>query len=334
MPRMEPAVTQLCYSLANGPNYIDTSKDLSVINRKLFRQGRVYAIQNIQVYFDGADSAATDMSQQVRSIQVDTIPNTWIVHNAWRKGFAHWQRQQKSVLANIGGPAARPRWADFKVGMDATHIQEDSSSGDQDISLDTRAGDFSTTVVPDEYKISKFHWEKDDGTQCAPLVHMLGQLNSGNNISYVGLVENYGDSRAQPGASEPTLPADASASIYARLSNVGTSELVENIGADLEGTNDSPPYDADAYPGGASVMTIPHPVAFAAVNVTNPVANTGPMLAPCGLLKISVDAWHDAAPDAGATSTDLTDLSVSNTRVIVTIAPGPYRGVLASPMGQ
>lgn len=331
MPRMEPAVTQLCYMLANGDNYVDVSKDLSVINRKLFRQGRVYAIQNIQVYFDGADSAATDLSQQVRSIQVNTIPNTWVVHNAWKKGFAHWQNQQREALAMVGGPSARPRWADFKVGMDATHIQLDSSTGDQDIWLDTRAGDFSATVLADEWKVAEYVWEDDNGVDKKPLIHMLGQVD-GTQTNFVGLVENYGDSRPQPSASEPTLPADASDSIYSRL--LATEDISDALIDNIEGKNDQPPYDSDAYPGGASVMSVPHPVAFAAVNVTNPVANTGPLLAPCGQLKITVDGWHDAQPDPAAGGTDLTDLSVNNTRVIVTVAPGPYRGVLASPMGQ
>ena len=79
-------------------------------------------------------------------------------------------------------------------------------------------------------------------------------------------------------------------------------------------------------------MTIPHPVAFAAVNVTNPVGNTGGFMAPCGLLKVSVDAWQDADP--GAPGTDLTDVSVSNTRIIVTLAPGQYRGIASIAMGQ
>ena len=333
MAKMQPAVNTLCYMLANGDNYIDLAKDLSVVNRRLYRQGRLYAVQNVQVYFDGADSGAHDHSQQVRSIQVNTIPNSWIVHNAWKKGFSHWNTQQKDILASLGGLSARPRWADFKVAMDAAHVQLDSSSGDQDISLDTRAGDFSTTVVPDEYKISKYHWD-DDGTERAPLIHMMGQVNSTNN-SFVGLIENYADSRPQPGTSEPTLPADASDSIYAKMH--GTDELTDNLVNDIEGTNDQPPYDVDAYVGGASVMTVPHPVAFAAVNVTNPVANTGGFMAPLGLLKISVDAWHDAGvtqPDGSGVGTDLTDVSVSNTRIIVTLAPGQYRGIASIPMGQ
>lgn len=331
MPKIEPAVTQLCYLLANADNYIDIAKDLSVVNRRLYRQGRTYAVQNVQIYFDGANSGARDHQQQVRSIMVSTIPNTWVVHNAWKKGFAHWQKQQKEALAMVGGSSARPRWADFKVGMDATHIQLDSSSGDQDISIDTRAGDFSTTLVPDEWKISEYVWEDDNGVDKNPLIHMLGQVD-GTQTNFVGLVENYGDSRPQPALSEPLLPADASDSIYSRL--IATEDVADALIDNIEGKNDQPPYDSDAYPGGASVMTVAHPVAFAAVNVTNPVANTGPFLAPCGLLKVTVDAWDDADVDPSNVGTDLTDISVSNTQVIVTVAPGPYRGVLASPMGQ
>lgn len=331
MPKIEPAERSLCYILADGINYIDIAKDLSVINRRLYRQGMMYGVQNIQVHFEGADSGATDNSQEVRLIQVSTIPNTWVVHNAWKKGFHCWQHQQKSILdehCGLGGLSSRPRWADFKIGMDATHIQLDSGSGDQDISLDTRLGDFSTTVVPDEWKISKFHWD-DDTSERAPLIHMLGQVAS-TQVDYVGLVENYADSRTQPHTSEPQLPADASDSIYAKLH--GTDELTDNIVNDLEGTNDQPPYDTDAYPGGASVMVGPHPQAVAGCNVTNPVGNTGAFMAPCGLLQIFVECWQDADPSQ--LGTDLTNVVRNNTRIIVSVAPGPYRGVMAAGMGQ
>ena len=330
MAKIEPAVTHLCYQLADADNYIDLAKDLSVMNRRLYRQGRIYAIQNIQVYFDGAGSGAADLSQQVRSIQVATIPNSWIVHNAWSKGFRMWNQQQRDYAAMLGGETSRPKWADFKVAMDTAHVQLDSASGDQDISLDVKTGNYASTATPDEWKISKFHWD-DDGTERAPLVHMLGQV-ANTQVSYVGLVENYADSRRTVNAEDPTLPADASLSIYAKLQS--QDELGAAIINDLEGTNDAPPYAAANYAGGATVSTEAQTVAFAACNVTNPVANTGMLFAPCGLLKITVDAWHDAAPDAGATSTDLTDLSVSNTRIVVSLVPGPYRGVLAAPMGQ
>lgn len=336
MAKIEPAVTTLCYSLANGHNYLDIAKDLSVLNRRLYRQGKVYAIQNIQLYFDGADSAATDLSQQVRSIQVDTLPNSWVVHEAWSKGYRCWNKQQRDALEALncgpdGAHHARPRWADFKIGMDATHIQLSSGDGTQDISLDTRGGDFSTTVVPDEWKISEFFWEDDGGVDRSPMIHMLGEVAS-TQVDYVGLVENYGDSRVQPAASEPLLPSDASESIYALMH--ATEDMAIAIIDEMESKNDQPPYDSNAYPGGAAVATLPHPAAYAAANVQNPVANTGAMLAPCGLLRIEVEAWHDAAPDAGATGTDLTDFTASNTRIIVTVASGPYRGVLAAPMGQ
>ncbi len=330
MAKIEPAVTQLCYSLANADNYIDIAKDLSVLNRRLYRQGKVYAVSNVQIYFDGASSAANDASQLVTSAQVNTIPNTWVVHNAWMKGFRAWRAQQKSMMDSLGAGDVSARWADFKVGMDATHIALDSASGDQDISLDCRAGDFSTTILADEWKISKFFWD-DDGSERGPLVHMLGQV-AGTQVSYVGLVENYGDSRIQVQTTEPNLPSDASDSIYAKLNHLASDELTDLIANDIEQTNDAPPYDADAYPGGAAVATVPHPVGFAAINVQNPVGNTGGFIAPCGLLKITVDSWHDADP--GSPGTDLTDVAISNIKCIVTVSPGPYRGVMASGMGQ
>lgn len=331
MARVEPAQLQLAYSLANADNYIDIAKDLSVLNRRLYRQGMVYGVANVQIYFDGADSAATDTSQQVRSVTVSTIPNTWVAHNAWMKGFKAWNEQQKRFLTDTGiSGNARPRWADFKVAMDPTHVALDSGSGDQDISLDVREGDFSSTATPDEWLISQFVWEDAASTGFSPRVHMLGQVNA-NNESYVGLIENYGDSRVQVSENSPNLPSDASDSIYA-LIHAGTEEVNTDVVNDLELINDSPPYDATSYIGGAAVSEHAYPVGFAAVNVQNPVGNVGSFIAPCGLLKITVDAWYDA--DDGAPGTDLTDLSVSNTRCIVTLAPGTYRGVAATRMGQ
>ena len=330
MPRIEPAQTQLCYILANGDNYIDIAKDLSALNRRLYRQGKVYAIQNVQILFDAADVSANDLSQLVGTARVSTIPNTWIVHNAWSKGFRAWNAQQKRFLHDTGITGnARPKWADFKVGMDATQIQLDSGSGDQDAWLDCRAGDFSATVTPDEWLVSQFVWEDAASAGFSPRVHMLGQVSS-NNESYVGLVENYADSRVQVNANDPNLPADASESIYA-LIHAGTEEVNTDLVNDLELINDSPPYDADEYVGGAAESTVPYPVVQAACNVTNPVGNTGGFIAPCGQLKITTDFWHDADP--GSPGTSLTDVS-KTIKCIITVAPGPYRGVLASGMGQ
>lgn len=336
MPRMEPAERTLCYVLADGVNYIDIAKDLSVVNRRLYRQGKVYAIQNVQVFFEGADSGATDTSQEVRLLTVSTIPNTWVAHNAWVKGFKVWSKQQREGAKLLGGSRARPTWADFKIGMDAVHIAIDSGSGDQDISLDTRARDFSTTLVPDEWKISEFIWEDDNGQDRSPLIHMMGQV-ANDQLSYAGLIENYGDTRPQIRSSDPLIPADASdadtsagSSVYTLM--YGSEDVSTALIGNIEDKNDQPPYDSDAYPGGASVMTTPQPQVTAAANATNPVGNTGPFVAPCGLLHVDLEAWWDADP--GSPGTDLTNIVRANTRILVTVAPGPYRGVLAANMGQ
>ena len=49
MPKIEPAVTQIAYALPAGTSYVDLAKDLSMINRRLYRSGMVYAVQDIQL---------------------------------------------------------------------------------------------------------------------------------------------------------------------------------------------------------------------------------------------------------------------------------------------
>ena len=55
----------------------------------------------------------------------------------------------------------------------------------------------------------------------------------------MGLVENYGDSRPQPAASEPLLPSDASDSIYSRM--LATEDVSDQLVDNIESKNDQPP---------------------------------------------------------------------------------------------
>lgn len=328
--KVQPTQLNLCYVLANGVNYIDLAKDLSVMNRRLYRQGMNYAVANMQIFFDAA--GLKDYLSRTITCRIATAPNIWVVHNAWKKGFHAWNGQQKDALKALAGGAsglsARPKYADFKIGLDAAHIQLDSGSGDQDISLDVRGGDFSSTATPDEWKIASLFWEDDGGVDRSPIIHLLGQVAS-TQVDYVGLVENYGDSRVQPSLSDPSLPADASDSIYARMHS--TEDLSDAIIDNIEGDNDQAPYDVDSYVGGAALSVYPMPVTQMAMNLANPTANSGGFIAPCGLLKIDMDNWDD--PDANA-DTDFQDTGQGGAKCIITLVPGPYRGVMAQKMGQ
>ena len=107
---IEPCNLALVYNLDDGDNYLDIARSLSRVNRKLFRQGRLYAIGGITFHWKGA--AATDNLV----VSVATAPNTWVVRNAWTKGFALWRQMQKLVLDD--NPSVKGRWHDFKLLMD------------------------------------------------------------------------------------------------------------------------------------------------------------------------------------------------------------------------
>ena len=56
--------------------YIDVAQCLSVINRKLVRQGQVFKIKNFRVY--------TNDEAPVSMLKVGVLPRTWCMFNAYR----------------------------------------------------------------------------------------------------------------------------------------------------------------------------------------------------------------------------------------------------------
>ncbi len=323
MAKMQPAHTQLCYSLANDGNYIDLAKDLSVLNRRLYRQGMMYAVKGITVFFDAAGDK--DYYNKTITITARTIPNTWVTHNAWKKGFRVWKDQQNEYR-KLTSPGLKPRWEDFKVAMDSAQVQVGSGDG-ATASLSVRDGTLGAVIAPDEWQYSRIVWEDND-TANRPLCHMMGVQADDDWTSYVGLIENYGDARARPGSSEPQHDADASSNIFALQYNM--NEVVTAVGDSMEIDNDEAPYDVDAYIGGATESPTPLVVGYTACNASSPVGRMPGFLAPCGLIHLSADGWRD--PDATADGT-LADTAVTP-KVIVELVSGMYRGVAAIPMGQ
>ena len=61
---------------SGGTQYIDIAKGLCSHNNRLYQQGRVY-MANISVFVDPTKS----------NIELNTIPNTWMIRKAWSKGF-------------------------------------------------------------------------------------------------------------------------------------------------------------------------------------------------------------------------------------------------------
>jgi hypothetical protein len=328
MAKIEPAVTQLLYGVPNGTSYIDIAKDLSLVNRRMYRQGYTYVVQDVQVAIP-AGSRPSDISY----VQLSTSGNSWIVHNAWRKGFAAWRRQVREVENATGIKAGT--WDDFKVYLDDTH--EDGTT--------------LTPVAADGASYSTGEWSysalvfDDDGTERDLKMHLIGSSNLAdtNEESGIGLINEYQESRSIVKGDDPATPAGASDTIYAKL--MGTDEMTDRVVDNVESANDNPPYDLDDYPGGAVNADAAVPVRWIMTSAAQGIGIGAGFIAPCGLLKITTselalnDTLDLTASDAstidapGPTSV-YSEGSASLIFMILTLAPGPYRGVLAAPMGQ
>ncbi len=332
MAKIEPAVTQLAYLVPDGVSYLDLAKDLSKCNRRLYRQGYTYVIQDIQL-----SVSAGLRSTDVASMTFSTMGNSWIVHNAWKKGFAAWRKQIREFERGTGIKSGG--WNDFKIYLDDSH--EDATT------LEPYAGD-GAVYEAGEWEHSTLVFD-DDGTEREFKMHMIGSSNLAdtNEESGIGLINEYSISRSIVHSADPAVPPTASDSIYAKL--MGTDEMTDLIVNNIESDNDTPPYAVDNYPGGASNADSAVPVRFLTSSGTQTTATSPGFIVPCGLIKI--DSTEMNLTDTTESATDLGDVggtgvaspgprsvyqvgTAQTQLLLVTVAPGPYRGVLAAPMGQ
>lgn len=300
MSSIEPAQRILSYVLVPGGSGqvtvdIDIAKDLSAVNRRLYRQGMQYYVTGVSFL---------RVIPGVSSLSSFTAGDTWMVHNAWKKGFALWRAQQREVLAVM--PSISPKWADFKIELD------DNST----TAIDTIAGD-GGTIVPDEWNISNYVWD-DDGTERFPTFCLLGATAATTKI---GLIQEYHISRAEVIAG-PTVPSEASDSIYAK--SLGTDEMSDMLVDNVEDENDNSPYDHSEMVGGDTVADYPHLQDMTVAFFESGGASSGGFTVECGLLRLTLGSFEN----------DGTTPSETSHLIQVHIAPGPYKGVMATPMGQ
>jgi hypothetical protein len=111
--KLEPAVQTIRLTVPNGNNTLDLSQCASLVNRRFYRQGINWVVSGFRIFKSGtAPEAGTGIS-------VSKLPNTWVMGNAWEKGFRHWQALNKRALE--AGESLPGRFTDFKVFMDSIH---------------------------------------------------------------------------------------------------------------------------------------------------------------------------------------------------------------------
>ncbi len=200
--KMQPAVHTLTFATSSvtagntGTYYIDLSQVASLVNRRFYRQGLQWAVANIKL-----------KSLQSGSVQIGKLPNTWVMSNAWEKGFRAWQAMNNEATEEM--PSIKPKFLDFKIYADAEH--HNAGYGANLLPLDYSGGAYTAG----EWVASKFSIPRTDGTDTALSREIIavganypGVGASGNQA--VSLIEGYAASRALPTAeSDPNMPDDA-----------------------------------------------------------------------------------------------------------------------------
>ena len=233
-----PANRYLRYELTNSAtpgtetsHFIDLAKDLSRINRRLYRQGRDYHVKKITIVSSNTPNGGNRVS-------FSTIGAGWVSQQAWHRGFKTWNAMNKEASRNLSGDISGT-WADFKV-----YMTDDMRSGTVLTPKDNGGNNYNAV----EWEYSEL--VTPDGTTGADpfKLHMLGDHNGSVGAwNSVSLVKSYGESRATVQTADPNVPGDASDDPLVNVFDYGTT--VDEVVQNLEGFNDAPPYGVANYPG-------------------------------------------------------------------------------------
>lgn len=295
MPKLQPAPKRLVFDLPSDINYIDLSQCASLVNRRFYRQGLNWAVAGITLV-DETGSASG-------KVTIDTLPNTWVSYNAWEKGFRMWDRMNEKALEV--NPSAKPRFYDFKIYFDPTHV----ATGENNNVLPRN---YANGVNSGEWIYSQYTAPTTGGlTNVDYKIHMVG--GDVPTIA-VGLIQNYQQSRSVPQSPDPVENIDGPYSIFTAIFDEGTVQDTEVL-EDLAVTNDELPYDQMDYPGGDSFPATGERVMSleftgTTVSATNRV---GSFNAPCGLIRID-------------------QLTGQQLTMYIDLVPGMHRGYLCEKM--
>ncbi len=332
--KIEPAVQTLTFTDITTPpgaatgNYIDLSQVASIVNRRFYRQGINWAVAGFKVLSDGNPVA----------LQMNKLPNSWVMSNAWQKSMSTWNKMNREALAET--ESVRPKFLDFKIYANAAHH---AAGYGANLLPSSGFGDLATAG---EWEASKIYIPDTTGTTPANLVYEFVATGANfpgagaSGINAVSLIEGYANSRGLPYITDPNAPDDAAdtdggtpQNWMAALFNEGT-EQDSAVLDDMITENNSAPYPfengpnpaggvfADTqYPGGANQMTglQVHDIEFVTGTTIGGTTRMKGGNFPCGLIEFSVI-------NNGLEQSVLT--------LVIDLVPGTHRGYLCEPMTE
>ena len=317
---MQPAITDLFLKSKNhtsgsNRNYVDTARELSKVNRRLYSQSRMYGYQGLTFIWRTNANAPAVIECSVR-----TSGNTWIVQNAHTKGEALWHQMQDLVLED--NPSIKGKWHDYKIRLNDQQVAAREMTAHDGQGAAYLAGEWNlATYVMPQHEVDV---SGATGTP-KPAVELTATLIGDDQTTTRSLVKAYELSRSTVQADMPNVPAGMGGSFFNLLTDSGSQE--PELADVIEAENDNPPYALDNYPGADLNASEPVTVGYAAISASEVDGRIGGFVAPCGLLEIEIVGYNGAG-------VALTPAEMPEIDILLHVAPGAYKGVAAIPMGQ
>lgn len=298
--KLTPATRVLRYELTNSANagtetshYIDIARDLSRVNRRLYRQGRDYHVKKITIVSSNTPNGGNRVSAA-------TMGTGWVTQMAWKRGFQTWNKMNAEATKQLAGNIAGT-WSDFKVSLTpefrvASKLAPRDNGGNAYL-----GGEWSYTVL-----VTPDGTATDDEFQLTMLGDHIGAAGARTSVA---LVKSYGESRATVQNNDPNVPSVASADPLVNVFDYGTT--IDDVIDNLETSNDSAPYDVYNYPG--SDLNAPKPIIMQDSTLVDGRSVMGGFIARCGMIEFEAKS---AIPN-------------DTFSVLVELAPGNYRGIKA-----
>jgi hypothetical protein len=296
-----PAVRYLRYEMTSSgtpgtetSHFIDLARDLSRVNRRLYRAGRDYHVKKVTIVSSNTPNLGNRIS-------VSAAPDSWVARGAWHRAYKAWCQMNKTASGQLSGNI-QGTWADFKIFLSADMAgatllnPKDNGGTDAAVALNW---DVSTFVTPDGTATDDEFY----GTLLGDHVGAAGSRTS------VGLIRSYGESRATVQLTDPAVPSAASSDPLVNLFDYGTT--IDDVIDLLEDQNDEPPYSQVQYPGAA--VNMPKPLVCQDTTIVDGRATMGGFSALMGHLEFEIKS---AIPE------DVIS-------VLIELAPGKYRGIKA-----
>jgi len=345
MKKMEPAVMRFQLALPNltaasptSSSYIDLSQIASLLNRRFYRQGLNWAVSSIEHLAVSNDGTPVDSG----FISVGKLPDTWIMSNAWEKGFRTWQKMNNNAMQEA--ESVRPRFLDFKIFANSTHHAAGVGANLLPFSIT------GASAVPGEWEYSKYVVPNAPGGTVNNFeVIATGASYPGggaSGLNAVSLIEGYASSRSLPNVVDPNTPGDLGdvegatpENWMSALFNEGLTQD-DRVLDDLRTENNLAPYPFEddginidtMYPNGANQFTglHSHDAQYITGTSIGGRTNLAGGMFPCGLMEIQTGINFPDAPPPGPGEEPTT----VNQGLWITLVPGNHRGYLCEPMTE